>query len=99
MPIRGGSHSGRRRLRRFVFEQRDILQYKKTRNCLDPLTGSSTLSPWLANGCLSVREVAAAIAHFEPTETANESTYWLSFELFWREFFHWRAYRDDISLF
>ena len=99
LPIRGGSHSGRRRLRHFVFEQRNILRYKQTRNCLDPLAGSSTLSPWLANGCLSVREIAAAITHFERTETENESTYWLRYELFWREFFHWRAYRDDISLF
>jgi deoxyribodipyrimidine photo-lyase len=35
--------------------------YKDTRNCLDPLDGSSTLSPWLANGNLSAREVARAV--------------------------------------
>ncbi|NQX89273.1 MAG: DASH family cryptochrome, partial [Halioglobus sp.] len=99
LPIRGGTAAGRRRLRQFVFDQRDIIAYKNTRNCLDPFDGSSTLSPWLANGCLSAREVTAAIRRFEQTDTCNDSTYWLFFELLWREFFHWRAYQDDVGLF
>lgn len=99
LPLRGGSAAGQRRLRQFVFDEQGIRQYKQTRNCLDGLNGSSTLSPWLANGALSAREVAAAIASHERSEGANESTYWLLFELLWREFFHWRARRDDVSLF
>ena len=99
LPLRGGSVAGNRRLRQFVFEERSITTYKDTRNCMDGLTGSSTLSPWLANGCLSTREVATAIQRFEERDIRNESTYWLYFELLWREFFYWRAYRDDINLF
>ena len=99
LPVRGGAVAGRRRLQQFVFDERSILEYKETRNDLNGLAGSSTLSPWLANGCLSVREVAAAVERFEREHTANDSTYWLYFELLWREFFHWRAYRDDINLF
>lgn len=99
LPIIGGSLSGHRRLRRFVCVEGAIATYKATRNCLDALSGSSTLSPWLANGSLSAREVAAAIHQFEQDHTRNESTYWLYFELLWREFFYWRAYRDDVSLF
>ncbi|PLW70710.1 DASH family cryptochrome [Pseudohalioglobus lutimaris] len=99
LPVRGGSENARRRLRQFVFEERTVLVYKQTRNCLDGLDGSTTLSPWLANGGISAREVAQAVREFEVTHSANESTYWLLFELLWREFFHWRALRDDVSLF
>ncbi len=99
LPIRGGSLAASRRLRQFVFEEQGIADYKETRNCLDALAGSSTLSPWLANGCLSAREVASAIHRFEDRHFANKSTYWLYFELLWREYFHWRARRDDVSLF
>ncbi|KAA1191843.1 DASH family cryptochrome [Pseudohalioglobus sediminis] len=99
LPIRGGTPSGQRRLRQFIFDERSIERYKHTRNCLNPLEGSSTLSPWLATGALSPREVVAAVRRFEDEQVANESTYWLVFELLWREFFHWRAYQDDVALF
>lgn len=99
LPIKGGTRAGQRRLRQFIFDDQDIRRYKTTRNCLDALSGSSTLSPWLANGCISAREVAAAITRHEQDHGANDSTYWLYFELLWREYFHWRANQDDISLF
>ena len=97
--MRGGSSAGHRRLQQWIFGEQAILDYKQTRNCLDGLDGSSSLSPWLALGCLSAREVAAEINKFEAEVTANESTQWLSYELLWREFFHWRARKDDINLF
>jgi deoxyribodipyrimidine photo-lyase len=99
LPISGGSLAANRRLCQFVFEDQGIVNYKQTRNCLDALAGSSTLSPWLANGCISPREVSAAINRFEDQHVANESTHWLYMELLWREFFHWRAVQDDVSLF
>lgn len=99
LPISGGSPASNRRLRQFVFEEQGIARYKETRNCLDALSGSSTMSPWLANGCISPREVATAIKRFEDSHFANDSTYWLYFELLWREYFHLRAVHDDVSLF
>ena len=99
LPLRGGALEGQRRLQQWVFERQGIAQYKLTRNCLDPLDGSSTLSPWLANGCLSAREIAAAVIDYEQRIERNASTRWLLFELLWREFFHWRAIHDDVSLF
>lgn len=99
LPLPGGRNAGLRRLRQFIFDEQSIVRYKQTRNCLDGLDGSSTLSPWLASGCLSVREVAHAIFAFERDQVANESTYWLFFELLWREFFFWRAVADDRHLF
>ena len=99
LPLRGGSQAGQRRLQQFTFGEEAILQYKATRNCLDPLTGSSTLSPWLAHGALSAREVAHAVYSFEQEKGGNDSTHWLIFELWWREFFHWRALHDKHRLF
>ena len=73
-------------VKQFIWDDESITQYKLTRNCLDGFDGSSTFSPWLANGNLSVREVAHTIFDFEKSNVANESTYWLFFELLWREF-------------
>lgn len=99
LAIRGGSPSGEQRLRQFVWGEKGIQTYKETRNGLDALEGSSTLSPWLANGNLSVRQVASEIRRFESAYGANESTQWLYLELLWREYFFWRAKRDGDSLF
>ncbi|MEM1145194.1 MAG: DASH family cryptochrome [Pseudomonadota bacterium] len=99
LPIRGGSEAGARRLRQYLQPDGGIREYKQTRNSLDPLDGSSTLSPWLACGALSVRSVARAVDVHEQQHGANESTYWLVFELLWREFFFWRALQDGDALF
>ena len=99
LPLPGGSAAGLRRLDQFLFQTHAIADYKQTRNDLDGLAGSSTLSPWLANGALSVRTVAHQIFRYEREHVANESTYWFYFELLWREFFHWRAVVDGKSLF
>jgi deoxyribodipyrimidine photo-lyase len=99
LPLRGGTEAGQRRLRQFLEPEGGIRSYKETRNGLDPLAGSSTLSPWLANGNLSPREVARAISDHEARHGGNDSTYWLYFELLWREFFFWRAIRDGDALF
>lgn len=99
LPLRGGTLAGQRRLTQFLQSDGGIRDYKQTRNDLNPLAGSSTLSPWLASGCLSVREVADAIQTHESRYGGNDSTYWLYFELLWREFFYWRAMEDGLALF
>ncbi|MFM7007726.1 MAG: DASH family cryptochrome [Betaproteobacteria bacterium] len=63
--------------------------YKSTRNALIGADYSSKWSPWLATGALSVRTAWAAICDFEVSNGASESTYWLSFELLWRDHFRW----------
>lgn len=63
--------------------------YKSTRNGLSGLDYSSKWSPWLATGALSPRQAWAAIRAFEAAQGATESTYWLWFELLWRDHFRW----------
>ena len=51
---------------------------------------STKLAPWLAHGCLSPRSVYYDIKRYErQTGTANKSTYWVVFELIWRDFYRW----------
>ncbi len=63
--------------------------YKQTRNGLTGLDCSSKFSCWLASGALSPRQVMAAIRAFEVERGANEGSYWLWFELLWRDHFRW----------
>ena len=78
---------------------RALSHYKLTRNALFGPTQSSHLSAWLAHGCISARQVWSDILDYERREGANESTYWLRFELLWREFFRWYSRASDWTLF
>jgi deoxyribodipyrimidine photo-lyase len=46
---------------------------------------SSKFSAWLALGCISPRTIYQKLKDTK-TKSANESTYWLVFELLWRDF-------------
>lgn len=69
------------------FDQRLAHTYKHTRNGLTGTAYSSKFSPWLATGALSARSAFAALCQFEDQHGANDSTYWLWFELLWRDYF------------
>ncbi|ROV60061.1 DASH family cryptochrome [Vibrio ponticus] len=73
--------------------------YKQTRNELDGKEYSTKFSPWLANGSISVRQVMEMLTQYEKRNGSNESTYWIYFELQWREYFHWYALKFGKKLF
>lgn len=73
--------------------------YKDTRNELAGWENSTKFSPWLAQGSLSARQIKASLDVYERDHGANESTYWIYFELLWREYFHWYATRYGKLLF
>ena len=73
--------------------------YKATRNALWGWDNSTKFSAWLANGCLSPRQLWARLKSFEAQHGASESSYWIGFELLWREFFHCYARRHGVRLF
>ena len=83
-------------LQHYIWQQRHILHYKASRNQLLGEHYASFCSAPLALGTLSVRQLWQHIVQFEQDIAANDSTYWLKFELLWREFFRWqfRKYRD-----
>ncbi len=85
--FKGGETEGLKRLKHYLWDTDAIATYKQTRNGLIGPDYSSKLSPWLAQGCLSPKQIYAEIKRYEQERTANESTYWLFFELLWRDFF------------
>ena len=82
----GGETGALTHLARYFDSQR-VLTYKATRNGLSGTDFSSKFSPWLASGALSARTVYAALKQFEAQHGANDGTYWLWFELLWRDYF------------
>ncbi|MCK6694242.1 MAG: DASH family cryptochrome, partial [Thermoanaerobaculia bacterium] len=87
LPFKGGETEGLRRLRHYLWESNAIASYKETRNGLIGADYSSKFSPWLSAGCLSPKFIYHEIKRYERERTANESTYWLFFELLWRDYF------------
>ncbi len=62
--------------------------YFLTRNQLYGKSYSSQLSPFLSLGVLNVRHLFNVIRNYESKYGSNKSTYWLIFELLWRDFFY-----------
>jgi deoxyribodipyrimidine photo-lyase len=76
-----------RRLNHYLWGSNSIATYKETRNGLIGSDYSSKFSPWLAQGCLSPKLIYHEIRRYEREKTSNDSTYWLIFELLWRDYF------------
>jgi deoxyribodipyrimidine photo-lyase len=87
----GGSSSGKKRVKNWLWDKQCLSSYKLTRNGMTGPDFSSRFSAWLATGSLSPREIYEEIKKYEIQYGANESTYWLIFELLWRDFFHFLA--------
>lgn len=99
LEFKGGEKEGRIWMREWIWERDCLKTYKETRNGLVGPDYSSKLSPWLANGCLSAVEVYWEIKKYEDERIANDSTYWLFFELLWREYFRFVARRHGSKIF
>ncbi|MFQ4140208.1 DASH family cryptochrome [Nodosilinea sp. PGN35] len=83
----GGETAGLARLHHYVWEADCLRRYKETRNGMVGADYSSKLSAWLALGCLSPRKVYKTVQAYEAERIRNDSTYWLIFELLWRDYF------------
>jgi len=88
-PFKGGEASALKRLHDYSWGTNAITTYKETRNGLVGTEYSTKFSPWLAIGNLSPRTIYAEVKKFESSRTANKSTYWVIFELIWRDYFRY----------
>ena len=95
----GGSDSAKERLDQYLWKSRKINYYKQTRNGLIGLDYSSKFSPWLANGSISPREIYLEIKEYEKDILKNQSTYWLVFELIWRDYFKYISLKYGSKIF
>lgn len=87
MPFKGGETAALKRLRHYFWEKDLLAQYKETRNGLIGTDYSSKFSPYLSQGCLSPKLIYHEIKRYERERMSNDSTYWLFFELLWRDYF------------
>ena len=60
---------------------------------------SSKLSAWLANGSISARTIYWEVQQFEKKIVKNEDTYWLIFELIWRDYFKYISLKHGNKIF
>jgi len=84
----GGESKALERLQYYIGKSQLVSSYKETRNQMVGADYSSKFSAWLACGSLSPRHVYHFLKQYEQTHSANDSTYWLVFELLWRDYFH-----------
>jgi deoxyribodipyrimidine photo-lyase len=88
--FKGGEIAGVRHMETYF--QSDLPStYKQTRNGLDGMDYSTKFSPWLAQGCLSACRIIHRLNQYQDQVVSNDSTYWIYFELLWREYFQWYA--------
>lgn len=95
----GGESAAIERLETYVWRHDRLRLYKQTRNGLIGPDYSSKLAAWLARGCLSPRRVWLEVKRYERERVANDSTYWLIFELLWRDYFRFLALQQGAQLF
>ncbi|PSB56238.1 cryptochrome DASH, partial [filamentous cyanobacterium CCP1] len=87
LPFKGGETAGLDRLDHYFWKGDRLRIYKETRNGMVGADYSSKFSPWLALGCLSPRYIYEQVQQYEDQRVRNDSTYWLIFELLWRDYF------------
>jgi deoxyribodipyrimidine photo-lyase len=98
-PFLGGETTGKKRVQDYIWESQNIATYKQTRNGLVGTEYSSKFSAWLANGSLSPRMIYWEVKRFEKEVKKNQDTYWMLFELIWRDFFKYISLKQGDKLF
>lgn len=95
----GGEDKAWERLNYYFYESKLLSSYKKTRNGLIGKDYSSKFSPYLAFGNISAKSIYIQIFKYEEKIEQNESTYWLYFELLWRDFFRFQSFKHGNKIF
>lgn len=98
-PFPGGESAALARVKHYLWDTNLLRTYKETRNGMLLLDDSSKFSPYLAQGCISARSIYWEIKRYEAERGANDSTYWLIFELLWRDFFRFTLEKFGAKLF
>jgi len=95
----GGESYGLKRLKQYTFETEQLTSYRWTRNRSLGMEYSSKFSPWMAVGSLSPRQIYWTVKKYEKEIKKNASTWWLIFEVVWRDFFKYTAMRFGDKMF
>ncbi len=99
LKFKGGETEAIARLKAYFWEADCLKEYKETRNGMLGANYSSKFSPWLAKGCISPRYIYEQVQKYESERVKNNSTYWLIFELIWRDFFRFICAKHGNQIF
>jgi len=83
----------------YFYETHLAKTYFEDRNGVIGKEYSTKLSSFLSTGRLDVRFLYNYIKTYEATHGSNKSTYWIIFELLWREFFYWSYQKHSTKFF
>ncbi len=97
--FKGGESEAIDRMKYYFFESNKVETYKQTRNGMIGEGYSTKFSPWLSVGAISPREIYWQLKKYESEFKANESTYWVFFELLWRDYFKFVCIKYGNSIF
>lgn len=95
----GGEGKGLQELSYYLEDTHLVKNYYNSRNGLLGRDFSSKFSPYLAHGCLSPKYIYAQLKDYEEKHGSNKSTYWLFFELMWRDYFRFIAKKYGNKIF
>ncbi|XP_074286827.1 cryptochrome DASH, chloroplastic/mitochondrial [Silene latifolia] len=97
--IIGGESASLCRVHEYFWKKDLVKTYKETRNGMLGADYSTKFSPWLATGSLSPRFIYEEVKRYESERVANDSTYWVLFELIWRDYFRFLSIKCGNSIF
>uniref|UniRef100_A0A0E0LEB6 Cryptochrome DASH n=1 Tax=Oryza punctata TaxID=4537 RepID=A0A0E0LEB6_ORYPU len=95
----GGESAALGRVHEYFWKKDQLKVYKETRNGMLGPDYSTKFSPWLASGSLSPRYICEEVKRYEKQRVANDSTYWVLFELIWRDYFRFISAKYGNSIF
>jgi len=99
LEFRGGETAALARVKDYIWTQDRLKIYFDTRNGMLGDEYSTKFSPWLAHGNVSPRYIAQECKRYEEERVANKSTYWVVFELLWRDFFKFFTLKHGSNIF
>mgnify|MGYP001183267352 CR=1 FL=1 len=96
--FKGGEENAQHFVKNY-FKSNLAQTYKKTRNNLMGINFSTKFSPWLALGFISARQIYKKLKQHESQYSSNDSTYWIFFELLWRDYFRFLFCKYGVKFF
>lgn len=99
MKFIGGETTALHRLHDYFWEKDKLRIYKETRNGMLGADYSTKFSPWLAFGFISPRCIYEEVKRYEKERISNDSTYWVLFELIWRDYFRFVSMKYGNAIF
>ncbi len=96
---RGGETFALSRVEEYIWTKDLLRTYFDTRNGMIGSDYSTKFAPWLSVGNVSPRYIARECRMYEERRIENKSTYWVVFELLWRDYYKFFAMKHGDGIF